>query len=201
MGRQDGEAPQRRRDGTGRHGSESEEQTTKGPADVGQLLFDSDEASKVRMVTWFLFVVMLGSLYTARLIYWYMIEGGGSTELAPFGLRLGMALAVGGVGLAMFLPMLLYLRLYAVRVVLVPERRCLRVTTMRLFGTRSRDVPLDAVMKTEYHHGRMRIRRGRGVNAPWYWVRVKGGGSFLMDAHGWFHDAAKLGHLLGLEIR
>ena len=161
-------------------------------------IYEANGAPMVRLVTWFLFAVMVASLFAAQGIYQHMIAGDGSYELASHRDRIVWALIVGGVGVAMFVPMLFYLRVYAVRLLLLPDERRLRVTTLRLFGTHDRDVPFDALAQAGYHRGRWESIWTPSVNAPYYWVRVRGGNSFLLDLNGEFRNRAGLDGLLGL---
>ena len=153
----------------------------------------------VRFVTWFLCAVMVGSLFAAQGVYRHLLASDGSAELAPYGQRLTWALVIGGLGVTMFAAMVCYLRVYALGLLLLPDERRLRVTTLRLFGTRDRDVSFDALSKARRHRGRWNSMWTPSVNAPYYWVRVHGGGSFLVDVNGEFRNRKALDGLLALD--
>lgn len=109
------------------------------------------------------------------------------------------AAVIGGLGVGFFLAMLAYLRRYAVRLLLLPETQHLRVTTLRLFGTDDLDVPFSALVQAKFHRGRWVSLWTPSVNAPYYWIRVTDGRSFLIDMRGEFRNRKGLDGLLGLD--
>lgn len=166
-------------------------------------LYESCGTIKVRLLTWGTFVVLLLCVLAGYWVFHNLIGDEATRELASHGTRLAVGLAVGllipFLGLPFFLGMLVYQRYYATRLVYLSDGDEIRVHTLALFGDRERTIPISRVESASYHRGKLHIPGGVYVDAPWFWVRVRGGRSFLLDVNGQFSHEHLLKKILSDE--
>lgn len=167
------------------------------PTDI--LLFESPPPLKVRAIAWLSVATLACCLPGSVFVFRHMTRNNFSPELAPLWSRVTMALVIASLGIGFFVGMLFYLKRYATRLIQVSGRDELRVETLRWFGREVRTLNAGQIASASYHRGPFSNPAGVSVDAPWYWVRVNGSRSFLLDAQGTFHRPDALARLLPAE--
>ena len=148
----------------------------------------------------FMIVALLcagGALYWGwDLFNTYGLNPGDGGVLAPLWQRLAWGLTVAGLGLAFLAGMWIYGRRYVTRIRYDQAADALHIGTLELLAGRSRVYPASSVIEATYFHGRM---EGEGVDAPWYFLRLKERPSqLILDAQGIFPDRELAMRLLKL---
>jgi len=152
-------------------------------------LYESRGTLKVRLLTWGMLIFWHLCLLAGYWVSHNLIGDETTRELAPHGIRLAVGLLIPCFGLPFFLGMLAYQKYYATRLVYLAQGDEIRVHTLALFGERERTIPVSRIESASYHRGKLHIPGGVYVDAPWFWVRVREGRSFLLDVNGQFsHD-------------
>lgn len=160
------------------------------------LLYQSPPPTKVLALTWFAAVVMIFCMVAAVFVFENMIDREGSTELAPFAIRLAMSGVIGSIGVSFFVAMLIYLSYYTTRLTRSRRGDQIHVETLRLLGRATRTLKSSQIDSSAYHHGQLDLVRGPSVDAPWFSVKVVGGKGFLLDLHGTIVDVDALTEML-----
>ena len=160
------------------------------------LLFQSPSPLKIQILTWAFGAVQAFCLVAAYWCFTTMVTEVGDAALAPLWQRLLTAGFIVLAGLLFFGGMLVYLPFYTTRLWVVPGTDQVQVETLRLWGRRLRTLAMGDVASTAYHEGKVNYQAGHSVDAPWFWVKVKGGRGFLLDLQGEFFDTEALAQVL-----
>lgn len=136
-------------------------------------------------------------------VYWgwdlfntYGLNPGDGGVLAPLWQRLAWGLSVAGLGLAFLAGMWIYGRRYVTGIRYDQAADTLHIGTLEFLAARVKVYPASSVVGADYRHGRL---EGEGVNAPWYFVKLKDRSSrLILDAQGIFPDRQLAGKLLRL---
>lgn len=153
----------------------------------GLLLDSGTQAIKVRVIFWVVVAVSLLALWGG----WAIFQSFGLSQadggvLKPFAQRLAFGGVVAGLGLLLTAGMLLYMSLYALRI--VAEGDAISITTMTPFGGREQKFKTSELGNGTYNHGQMSVdRSGHAghmldsgnriqlkVDAPWLTLRATG---------------------------
>jgi hypothetical protein len=129
------------------------------------------QARKVRIITWVSGLWCIGFLYwAADLSQTYGLAPGDGAVLRPPLQRWTAATILALIGILPFTGMIIYARLYVIR--LVREGANVHVTVIRVFAPSTRTHAIPDVERARHHHGRYEVRIS--VNAPWITLRIAG---------------------------
>lgn len=128
----------------------------------------------------------------------HMTSDSHSMELAPLWQRIAFLTVIAFISIVFFAGMLIYLRFYCTRLVLLAGDQQIRVETLRLFGRHERILDSNRISSTSYHEGKLDtgVFWVPSVDAPWFWVTVGGGRGFILDLQGQFPEAETLATIL-----
>jgi hypothetical protein len=125
----------------------------------------------VRIVTWAFGLWCIGFLYWgADLSQTYGLAPGDGGVLGPPLQRWTAAAILALIGILPFAGMLIYARLYVIR--LAREGANVNVTVIGLFAPSTRIYAVTDIEHARHHHGRLKLRIS--VNAPWITLRIAG---------------------------
>jgi len=150
------------------------------------ILYESRGTTKVRLLTWGILVFMLLCVFAGYWVSQNLIGDEATHQLATRSISLALGLLISLPGIPFFIGMLAYQRYYATRLVYLSDGDEIQVHTLALFGERTQRIEVSQVESASYHSGKMHIPGGVYVDAPWFWVKVRGGRSFLLDVNGQF---------------
>ncbi|RPJ48061.1 MAG: hypothetical protein EHM21_07830 [Chloroflexi bacterium] len=174
----------------------------KQPVYEGELveLFDAGgQAWKVRGFLWFSLAVCLFCLkWGYDLFQTYGLSPGDGGVLRPVAERAAWGGFVAGFGLLLGIGMLVYIWIYITRVWLDEDAQQVVFETMRPWGSaRFRVAPQD-ILGSRYHAGEM-VTESHTVNAPFYFVRLRGHKlPLILDGQGNLREPGLAARLLDL---
>jgi hypothetical protein len=155
------------------------------------------QARKVRIVTWASGLWVIGFLYwAADLSQTYGLAPGDGGVLRPPFQRWTAATILTLIGILPFAGMLIYARLYVIR--LVREGANLHVTVIGFFVPSSRTYALTDVERSRHHHGRLEL--SISVNAPWVTLRIAGR-PYVIDLQADAVDADAIARLVADAVK
>lgn len=154
---------------------------------------------KVRGMFWFGLAVGLACLkWGYDLTQTYGLSPGDGGILRPLGERLAWGGLVVLLGLALVAGLELYGRLYICRVWLDPAVEQVLFETVRWWGYMRISVPVGAIAGSSYHSGDFETLKYT-VNAPWYFVQLRGRRlPLILDGQGIFLKPGLAASLLNL---
>jgi len=164
-------------------------------------LFDAGwQVKKVRGLTWFALAVCLGCLYWGYdLSQTYGLSPGDGGVLRPLAQRLAWGGFVALFGLLFAGGMFLYNRLYIGRAWLDERGQQVVFETVRLWGGARFSVPPQDILGGSYHPGMLETP-SHSVNAPFYFVRLRGRKlALILDGQGQFLRPGITKRVLGLS--
>ena len=149
-------------------------------------------------------IMVLAMLCAGGALYWgwdlfntYGLAPGDGGVLAPLWQRLAWGLSVAGLGIAFLAGMWIYGRRYATRIRYDEAADALHIGTLELLAGRMHVHAASDVVGSDYHHGQV---EEAGVDAPWYFIELKGRPSrLILDAQGVFPDRDLAARLLKLR--
>jgi hypothetical protein len=128
----------------------------------------------VRAVLWFALLACLACLkWGYDLSQSYGLSPGDGGELRPLAERLAWGGFVALLGLLFAGGMLLYAQLYINRVWFDEPKQMLVFETLRAWGAGRFQTAVKDVMGSRYHAGALDTGK-HTVNAPWYFIRLRG---------------------------
>jgi hypothetical protein len=158
------------------------------------------QQAKVRWLSWFALLLFFASLYWGySLSQTYGLSQGDGGLLRPRWERWMVGGFVAFLGLIFILGMDVYGRLYISRAMWDESARMVLFETVRWWGVGQMRVPVAEIVGSHFESGDFYTIRHQ-VNAPWYFVRLRGRRlPLILDGQGVFPQPGLARNLLNLK--